>query len=233
MKHLTRLKVWIDGLALRERAMIFFAAVALLYAGWDHFLYSPLTAERKTRVSVVTEAGKEIQALNQQMGKMAQESRKDPDAGNRAKLAELRRQVAGLERTLEELTRRLVPPEKMAAVLESVLNRQTRLQLVKLEGLGAVPLLSDSGGASEPVEKPTAGKNTAKTPTSIRSLFKHGLRVEFEGEYMETLAYLRAVEALPWEFLWEDVVYQVEEYPSARVSITVYSLSLDEAWIGV
>ena len=70
-------------------------------------------------------------------------------------------------------------------------------------------------------------------PASAPGLYRHGLRVEFFGGYLETIAYLRALESLQSRFLWEALAFDVEQYPRSRVAITVYSLSLDDAWIGI
>ncbi|MCI0590119.1 MAG: MSHA biogenesis protein MshJ, partial [Gammaproteobacteria bacterium] len=67
----------------------------------------------------------------------------------------------------------------------------------------------------------------------LQTAYMHGLRMEFEGGYLDTLDYLRKLEALPWAFFWDSVDFKVEKYPKALGSITVYTLSLDANWIGV
>ena len=67
----------------------------------------------------------------------------------------------------------------------------------------------------------------------LENAYKHGLRIEFEGDYMTTLDYIRGLESLELRFLWDSLEFQVEEYPRSRVSITVFTLSLDQDWIGV
>ena len=59
------------------------------------------------------------------------------------------------------------------------------------------------------------------------------MQIEFEGSYLETLKYMSQLEALSQKFYWGSVDFVIEEYPRARVTITVNTLSLSEAWIGV
>ena len=64
-------------------------------------------------------------------------------------------------------------------------------------------------------------------------LYRHGMTVTFEGGYLAALRYLSALENASWKLFWDAVEVEVQEYPVTRVSITVFSLSTDEAWIGV
>ena len=57
------------------------------------------------------------------------------------------------------------------------------------------------------------------------------LRVQ--GSYLDCLAYLRAIERLPWHLYWARLEMQTGEYPQNDIVIEVHTLSLDEEWIGV
>ncbi len=57
--------------------------------------------------------------------------------------------------------------------------------------------------------------------------------MELEGGYMSTHRYLKALEDLPWRFFFESIDYEVINYPQARITLTVHSVSTQEAWIGV
>jgi MSHA biogenesis protein MshJ len=64
-------------------------------------------------------------------------------------------------------------------------------------------------------------------------VFRHGPRIRFQGDYLQTLSYLQALEALSWRFVWDSVSLSVTEHPESEVTITVYSMSLGEPWMGV
>jgi MSHA biogenesis protein MshJ len=40
-----------------------------------------------------------------------------------------------------------------------------------------------------------------------------------------------ALEAMPTQLFWGRAELQVEEYPDARLTLTLYTLSLDRKWI--
>jgi MSHA biogenesis protein MshJ len=52
------------------------------------------------------------------------------------------------------------------------------------------------------------------------------LQLHLEGSYLATLRYLRALEALPWEFFWDGLHFEVIEYPTARVRLDIHTLGL-------
>lgn len=205
-------------MTLRERLMVFLTCFVVVYVFWNELLYRPVDETRRRLVGQLESLEQDVLRLDQQVEVLAPARASDPNAGQRQRLNSLRGQLRILGTQLEQLTHNLIPPERMASMLEALITGQARLELVRLEGLGVKPAL-DSESDSPPGRVPM--------------LFKHGLRIDFSGGYLETLNYLRAVEELPWRVLWDKVTYSVEQYPRATVSITVYSLSLDEAWIGV
>ncbi|HET8705626.1 MAG TPA: hypothetical protein VFM46_04910 [Pseudomonadales bacterium] len=65
------------------------------------------------------------------------------------------------------------------------------------------------------------------------TLFRHGLEIQMRGGFSAILSYLRATENLPWRLYWDTLEYKVETYPNAKIVLRVYTLSVDEGWIGV
>jgi len=63
-------------------------------------------------------------------------------------------------------------------------------------------------------------------------LYRHRLQLEFAGDYLATLAYLKKLENLPRKLVWENLEIETQQYPQARVRLSVYTLSLNKGWIG-
>src|SRR5690606_2511871 len=113
----------------------------------------------------------------------------EPRGGNleqdaRRRLAELRSQTIELDTALRQMTRELVEPNEMAALLERVLEQTGRLRLVGMETLPADPVVAE-------------GEETG--------YYRHGLAVDVRGSYLDTLKYLEALERLRWQFFWHSV----------------------------
>jgi MSHA biogenesis protein MshJ len=208
----------VDSLSLRERAIVFVAILVALYSLAANLLFPPLTVQQKTLTQQLAAKRQQIQATETQIQTVLTRSTHDPDAANRAKLAELESRLRSLDQSLATATARLVPPREMARMVEQIVLRNRNLTLARIESLPAEPLqLPVSGGL------PAAGA----------MVYRHGMHIELRGGYLDILAYLRELENLPWKLFWGQVTLQTEQYPVSRLVLRVYTLSTREGWIGI
>lgn len=234
-----------DALTLRERAMIGLAVVAVIVVLWQTLLLSPLDAHSQRIADDLQVQQKRLNALDTQIQALLARQGHDPNKVLREKQTRLEAQIAVVDRALSEKMQGLIAPTQMAHVLEQVLTRDTDLTLVRVRSLPARPLIlkgeaRSAGNApaanttdAQPGARRTAGLDQHAQDASAVGVYQHGLVIEFRGSYMSTLAYLRALQALPWAFYWDSVKLDVTHYPQARVVITVHTISLDKGWIGV
>lgn len=71
----------------------------------------------------------------------------------------------------------------------------------------------------------------AEAPTP--SLYRHGVELVLEGSYIDLLAYLRALEALPQHLLWGGLQLKVGQHPTNVLTLRLYTLSRDRNWIAL
>ncbi|MEX2353013.1 MAG: hypothetical protein WD709_02410 [Gammaproteobacteria bacterium] len=224
----------LDALSIRERGLILAGILFILYSVWDSLLIQPQVIEERRIFADLQMKRAEQSVQNMRFQELVRQDRTDPDVANRARMAELKQQLAEIETSVRQSTNHLVSPANMAGILETILNKSRGLELTSIKGLGVSPLLTagaeDSGNedAAEP-ESDSVGVSMG----GLENAYKHGLQISFEGDYMSTLAYLRELETLEWGFFWEKMEYEVLEYPRARATITLYTLSLEKEWIGV
>jgi MSHA biogenesis protein MshJ len=228
MNYINELMNRIDALTLRERAAIFIAILAVIFFVWNSILMSDIKFRERDIKAKLQQKQAERTGLNLELHGMISRGHEDPDALDKKKLEVLRSKLAKVRIEVMKSTRNLVSPEKMAGVLESVLTRTQGLDLVEVKGLGSTALL-DSGGE----KKKDTGKGTDASQDIVNNAYKHGLRIVFNGSYMSTLEYVRKLEMLNSGFLWDSLELEVKDYPRAEAAITVYTLSLDDNWIGV
>jgi MSHA biogenesis protein MshJ len=85
---------------------------------------------------------------------------------------------------------------------------------------------------------PSAAADGHTTPASEpvtlagSHVFKHGVRVVVEGTYLDLLSYVARLEKQPWQVYWSRTVMS-SDYPKAQIELTLYTLSLDKAWLVV
>jgi len=225
----------IDELTLRERAIVLGAMLTLLFLGWYAYLIEPLKVTEKSLVSELERKRDQLQTLNEQFTLLADQQGKDPNAAARERLKQLRQEEQQLSAELHGATANLVAPELMPEVLRSMLKSADGLTLIGMRGLGSTPLLKapdektkKAGVQAAPGAEPAA----PRAPGVLDAAYKHGVQMEFSGDFFATLDFLRRLEALEWKFFWESVTFDVKEYPQATATVRVFTLSLDRNWIG-
>lgn len=232
MEQLKKIAEKINSLSLRERTVIFIAIIGLIFSVWDSLLMSPLEIEQKKIVAELNQKNTERLRLNIQLQQLISKSDQDPDAENIARLKSLRSRLIDVQAELENTTHNLVSPKDMPKILETVLHKIGGLTLVSLKSLGVKPLVAneEAEGKTNAETKVTEKKLTAD---NIDNAYRHGLRIEFLGDYLTTLNYLKSLEELKWGFFWDNFELKVNEYPETSVAIEIFTLSLQQEWIGV
>ncbi len=223
-QRIEQLAHWIDSQSLRERALILFAIIFSVFLVWEKALLDPLAAEAKQLQADVKKQNKDLARTREQQTQILKRAGSDPDAQTLKEIEALRVAMKGLNARLRKMTVDLIDPAKMAEVLEEVLTRETDLKLIRVEALAPKPL-----GEPKILDK----NKDKRTKSTLPGVYQHALQIEFQGSYLSTLNYMRELEKLSQQFYWGSVDFSVEEYPKAHVIITIKTLSLNEAWIGV
>ncbi len=210
----------IDALSLRERTLLFLAAAAILVLLVNTLLLNPLLAKQKQLSAHMLQTQGQISAAQVQIQALATASRMDPNQAERAKLTELTERLRQLDKTLLDNEQGLVAPDRMVGLLQDILGRNQGLELISLKSLPVKNLIEPS--------KTETSKNSPK-----QFIYKHGVEVVVQGEYLDLLNYLTALEKLPWQMYWSDASLKVGQYPKSSLSLTLYTLSLDKKWLSV
>jgi MSHA biogenesis protein MshJ len=213
----------IDALSQRERVMVFAAAAASLVFLIHSGVIGPLLRKQELLRSQIVQQQNSIAGINEEIVQKLKEAEADPDAPVRARLGETRAESARLGESLRTMQQGLVPPERVAPLLESILRANGRLKMVSVRTLPVEPL----SGIVAKKESAVAEKTGARREL----LFRHGVEVTVRGSYLDMVDYMTALEALPTQLFWGKAQLEVEEYPSVRLTLTLHTLSLDEKWM--
>jgi len=221
-----KLAAWFDALKPRERMLVLAGLVVGVALVFDALALQPLEARRKQLERQIAESRNNIKVAETVLA--AQVPITDPDDVRRSYRNALRQQLAEIDQSMQGLQRGLVPPERMAKLLEEMLSRSRGLQLLSLRTL-PVQRFETPGAASAG----KAGDKTAKpAPTDPeRTVYQHSFEITLQGSYFELHDYLAQLEKLPWRMFWGRVSVNTEQYPRLRVTLTVQTLSLSRAWL--
>ncbi len=174
--------------------------------------YQPMQEKHTALQQTLETLNPQIDNLKLRIQDLKTHAANDPNKNNATKLAELKAVVIRQEQQMLLGYKRFVPPKLMAKVLSDMFNQNAKIHLIKLDILPVATVLSSK---------------------QLKPIYKHGLAVTFTGGYMDTLDYLKKLEALPWHFNWDSLNYQVKQYPIAETTLQVYTLSFDKDWLGV
>ena len=213
----------LDARSRRERILIFAAGLAVIVALLYGLGVGPALERRNTLNIRMADANNQLIAARTQKAALEQQLRQDPDASLRSRIVARRTEIADIDTQLAGLQRSLVPPERMGAVLKDLVGDDRRVRIVKLNNIAATPLIE---------KEADPGSLKAGGAAIGRHVFKHGVQVTVEGGYLDLLAYVARLEKQPWQVYWGRTT-MVADYPNVQMELTLYTLSLDKAWLVV
>jgi len=215
-----------DALMVRERLLVLAGVVVGTALLFDTLALQPLEARKKRLERQIAEARNNIKLAETVL--RAQDPIVDAEGVKRSYRDALRKQLSEIDQSMQGLQRGLVPPERMAKLLEEILSRSRGLQLISLRTLPVqrfeTPATAPAGRTAEKAAKPAA-----REPE--RTVFQHGYEITLQGSYFDVHDYLAQLEKLPWQMFWGRISVNTEQHPRLRVTLTVQTLSLNKVWL--
>jgi len=238
----TKLATRIDALSLRERIVLFAACAAVIVFLMHFFALGPQLRKQDVLNARISQQNNNIEGIDNEIRARVEAAQVDPDAAERTRLAAVRKDTETLSGQLRAMQNGLVAPERMAPLLDSILRANGRLTLVAMRTLPVESVLEASrrvsavapdapapapGAAPAPAPAPAA----SSTPGTAELLYRHGVEITVRGSYLDMVAYMHTLEGLPTQLFWGRAQLEAETWPSARLTLTLYTLSLDRKWM--
>lgn len=202
------------NLSQREKFFVIIVILAVIGSSWNYFFYQSIIQRQNTLKQQIDVLN--TQKSSQQQATAALKNRNNIDnasVDNEHKLIDLKAQYVRQQELILFDKKKFIPASLMAKALGDILDKNQHMKLIKLETLPATPLLV--------------------VKQQNQPIYQHGLVITFTGNYLDTVNYLKALEALPWGIAWESIDYQVNDYPLAEITIHLVTLSFDKDWLGV
>lgn len=219
------MKVWLkaliekgDALTTRERSILFLLLIAAVWAVADLAFLAPLQQARKAETARIEAAQASLQRVQALQAEQARTT--PPEAVARERLAAAQTALARLTQAAPHFSQHLVAPRQMAQVLQHLTRAQPGLRLVGLKSLPPEPVgkLAANPGASSPA--PVSG-----------GLYRQGVQITLAGSYAALVRYMQALEKLPMGFLWDQATLDARAHPDIHLTLTLYTLSLEQEWL--
>jgi MSHA biogenesis protein MshJ len=207
----------IDAMSLRERIAIFVAAAAVIVFMIHSFLLEPLFARNQMLAQQIRQQNMQLETANAAIDAQLAAFNANPDAPAQKQLADLNRDTAALAGSLRAMQHGLVAPEKMGQLLQQLLRSNGKVKLLSLRTLP----VSGMGGNAD----------AKAAPERRELLYRHGMEVVLQGGYLDMLDYMQALESSPQQVFWGRAQLDAKEYPNSTLTLTLYTLGLDEKWM--
>jgi len=252
-RRLATLAERLDALSIRERGLVFAAGVTLIAMAWQTLWMGPLNARAHAAEERLAEAGRQQSAIDQ----IGLAAAANPQGAATVRNRALRDSLAALDTELQSATQGYVSPQRMSDLLGEILAAQKGLTLVSLANLpaeslsqvaavpGAVAASAAStasevsgaagaaGAAGAPGVSAAAGAAGGTPAANDRGPFLHPVEIVVDGDYVSLVAYLRALESLPYKIHWQRLELTTGNSSVSRVRIVIGALSLSREWIAV
>ena len=213
-ERLRSYRIWFESLAARQRFVLLGAAIIGIVLFGESFSW----AEGRERLSSVSSQLDSLRAehrgLENDLFDLDQSDALDPDAAARRQLELMDSEIAAVDESLRVNTLQILTPDQARLVFRDMIESIRGIDFVGLQ-----------------TEPPISLVNSAQE--DMPALYRHGLVIDLEGDYLSLLDYTRALEALPWSFYWLGLDVEAYEPGPRRFRVHLYTVSLREEWIGV
>ena len=204
----------LDAMSLRERVLIFLAAVAVIVLVADNVLLEPILRRQKINSQLNQQQQDEIRTMQAQLQAYAQARVSEGAKAKRQRFEKRKAELVELDRELAGKQGELVTPDRMTRMLSEILKRSPEVELVSLRALpptGLTQVPGQSGAAA--------------------ALYRHGIEIVVSGTYFRMLGYVTELERNRARIFWGDMDLQAGAYPVVTLKVTLYTLSPEKTWL--
>jgi MSHA biogenesis protein MshJ len=224
-----KLSTRLDAMTLRERAMVFAAIVAAILFLIYTVSVEPLLNKQKVLNLQIKAQQNQIAGIDMEIAAKAQGFVVDPDAATREKLKAVRHEIDTTSEGLMAVQKGLVAPDKIAPLLDHLLRGNGKLKLMSMKSL-PVTGLTEAVVPAKAEPAPAGSAAAAAAPKPRELLYRHGVEIVVQGSYPDMVSYMEALETLPVQLFWGKARLEAQ-YPTSRLTLTLYTLSLDQKWM--
>lgn len=203
-KRLNDLIDWLNARLERERIIILAGSCVVFAIFWYVFLEKPLILSR-VRIQ------HQIETLQKQTLFFKNEANSIIIRTSQAKQQENANTEENAK--FQTLNLHFASQEGYDEVIKAILSPLHSVKLMEVKSIvGEAPVAPKPDTSGKPAPPPAPP-------------VKDGYQVIFESDFMNTLAYLKGLEKLPWCLSWDSLEYTVETYPTASVAVTLHLVS--------
>jgi len=210
----TRVKV--DALSQRERLLITVTIIIVVLLVWHQFFQADINQEIKRLSSENEKLDFKINNNQIVLASIKKKLEFDINAQKKQQLQKLKAELEDVKDKLRLKTIELIDPEEMFHLMADLIYKESRLKLLSLKRREVRQAIQFEESKDEDF-----------------GIYRHVLEIRFSGKYHDILAYIKKIEDLDWQLIWDEVELAGNDYPSIDVKIVFSTLSTRKEWVGV
>jgi len=211
------------------RGVLILGLIFLCYALLDTFVIQPMMNEYDSAVVDIDQTIKSRKGIEKEISLVSKQLGIDPKLKDDEQLLALKEQISKLDENIKMASAQFVTADEMVKFLNDLLVSSENLELLSMEKLPLEFTILKTVDNPNMSSKSSDLKN--KEVVSEAKIYRHGVKFQLSGRYVEIVKYMQAVESLPWRIFWETSELNTEGYPNSIVSFEIYTLSLNENWL--
>ncbi len=201
----SKLREKIDGYLFRERVLILIAFLIAIFSVWYFAMFLPVrrVARRyQVKINAVKAQHKIV------TGQYRSVVKKLATTTGQQEQKLLQENIKKIDKRITQIARQVIPADEISDMLKDLLIKEGKLTFISMRSLATTTVVAPQ----------VFGKD------SRVSLLNQGVSFTFRGNFLNTLKYLKSLEASKWRLFWDSLTYDVDKYPEAMVTISVHTL---------
>jgi len=198
--------------SIRERALLLVCFLVVFFFVWRYIVFDYILASSEQISENKQQMLSQISALEGQINTMSQEIRKDPTSKLIERLKQATHDNQALLDKIQTYDLSFTEPKEMTSVLQGLLSENHNIKIIRVDSLDDKAVLEKD---------------------SSTQVYNKGILLEFQASFMDTLVFLERIEHKQVKIMWDEMTYDVTEYPIATVKIVMHTVSQEAGWLHV
>ncbi|MEZ0289233.1 MAG: type II secretion system protein GspM [Methylophilus sp.] len=224
------------ALSKRERWMIFGAGLFAVVGLLDTFLLEPKRAQLASTQQEILKIQNDTATLTEQMTTIASQAAPQPESNAfQHDIDTVNTKIASQSSDLVRISAYMVPPQEMVVLLKKLLQKHTDVQVLEMQSLPVTDFIEKQRKLIQEQKAPAVNTPPAGADDiwlNVPHVYQHAVKVKLKGKYFALMDYAQSLKAIGQRVAWETAELK-SDYPENELTIQVYTLSGENAWLGI
>lgn len=217
--------------------MIFGAGLFAVVGLMDTFLLEPQRVQLANTQQEIVKLQNDTAAMTEQMTTLASQAAPQPATNAfQREIDEVNQKIASQGADLVSISAYMVPPQEMVLLLKKLLQQHSDVQVMEMQSLPVADFIEKQRKLIQAQTAPVSAGSTDAAAMdawqNVPHVYQHAVKVKLKGKYFALMDYAQSLKAIGQRVAWENAELKAE-YPDSELTVQVYTLSGENAWLGI